>query len=197
MSNKTGKQEVYTITGAKFPNQSISSATVAADFSKNGFRLPMEAQWEYAARGGNPNNTTEWNYTYSGGNTLNIVAWNYNNSGIPYSNAAVTHEVKQKQANALGIYDMSGNVCEWCWDICKLINNSILASPADGDEPIDGYVIDPLGVMVNTGDRFLRGGSVLARPENFAAIFPVTSRPNVEEYKTGKDFGIRICLPAE
>ena len=70
------------------------------------FRLPTEAEWEYAARGGNKSQ----GYKYSGSNTIGNVAWYTDNS------SSQTHDVKTKQANELGIYDMSGNVYEWCQD---------------------------------------------------------------------------------
>lgn len=70
------------------------------------FRLPTEAEWEFAARGGNNSN----NYMYSGSNDLNSVAWSDKNSG------SKTHPVGKKQANELGLYDMTGNVLEWCND---------------------------------------------------------------------------------
>lgn len=73
------------------------------------FRLPTEAEWEYAARGGNKGNKSQ-GYKYSGSNTIGNVAWYYSNSGNK------THDVKTKQANELGIHDMSGNVMEWCQD---------------------------------------------------------------------------------
>ena len=71
------------------------------------FRLPTEAQWEYAARGGNKSK----GYTYSGSNEIDEVAWYYDNNSD-----RTTHPVKTKAPNELGIYDMSGNVDEWCSD---------------------------------------------------------------------------------
>ena len=68
--------------------------------------LPTEAQWEFAARGGNYSKV----YNYSGGHSLNLVGWNRDNSG------GKVHIVAQKKPNELGLYDMSGNVYEWCRD---------------------------------------------------------------------------------
>jgi hypothetical protein len=80
---------------------------VSCDWNAVGYRLPSEAEWEYAARGG----LQTHGYTYSGSNTIDEAAWYY------YNSSSSTHQVGTKSPNELGIYDMSGNVREWCWDV--------------------------------------------------------------------------------
>lgn len=97
------------------------------------FRFPTEAEWEFAAKGGKKSQ----GYTYAGSNTIGDVAW-YTDSG------GKTHEVKKKKANELGLFDMSGNVWEWCADWYSSYNN--------------GAQTDPTG-PTSGSDRVYRGGS--------------------------------------
>ena len=129
------------------------------------FRLPTEAEWEYAARGGNKSNS----YKYSGSNTIGNVAWYWDNSN------SETHQVGTKSPNELGIYDMSGNVWEWCQDWY-------------GDYS-SGSQTNPIGSSSGSF-RVLRGGSW----NNRARLCRVSLRNYYFPDRGSYYFGFRLVL---
>ena len=126
------------------------------------FRLPTEAEWEYAARGGKSKG-----YKYSGSNTIDYVAWYNKNS------SSKTHAVKTKQPNELGLYDMSGNVWEWCSDWYGSYSSSAQTNPTG---PSSGSY------------RVLRGGSW----NNYAGDCRVASRSFDSPVYGGNYSGLRL-----
>ena len=131
------------------------------------YRLPTEAEWEFSARGGKSSK----GYTYSGSNDLNSVAWNIDNSG------SKTHAVGGKQANELGVYDMTGNVWEWCSDWYGTYNSYSETNPTGASS---GQI------------RVLRGGSWDSDADFFRTAFRDGSYP-ASRFNNG---GFRLVLPA-
>ena len=149
------------------PVEKVSWHDANAYAKKVGKRLPTEAEWEYAARGGNKSK----GYAYSGSNDLDAVAWYNNNSG------SKTHPVAQKQPNELGLYDMSGNVWEWCSDWYD--EGYYSGSPQT----------DPQGS--NSGkSRVLRGGSWFSND----LICRVANRGRLNPDHRNSYYGFRLVL---
>ena len=140
---------------------------ILADHLPNGyqFMLPTEAQWEYAARGGNKSK----GYKYSGSNTIDNVAWYTDNS------SSQTHDVKTKQANELGIYDMSGNVVEWCQDRYGSYSSGSQTNPTG---PLSGSL------------RVLRGGSWNSNARSCRVSYRINTYPD----SSSICLGLRLSL---
>jgi formylglycine-generating enzyme required for sulfatase activity len=130
LSDMEGFGKVYTINGS----------SVTADITQNGYRLPTEAEWEYAARGGKQAK----GYTYSGSNDIGQVAWYDGNSG------KTTHAVGTKAANELGLNDMSGNVWEWCNDWYGNYGSGAQSDPMGASS--GGYRVDRGGGWSSSAD---------------------------------------------
>ena len=138
LSEADGYTKCYTITNMGYDGNHITSADVTCNFDANGYRLPTEAEWEYACRAG----TTTRFYTGDSDSDLGRAGWYSSNSG------STTHPVGEKEANAWGLYDMHGNVWEWCWD---WYSSSYYGGQPDPDS-------DPTGPGSGSY-RVIRGGS--------------------------------------
>ncbi|MFH2116340.1 MAG: SUMF1/EgtB/PvdO family nonheme iron enzyme, partial [Spirochaetota bacterium] len=138
-----GLTPVYTISNRNpesgYP---ITWATVTADLSKNGYRLPTEDEWEFAARGG----LASQHYAYSGSNLYEGVAW---------ASGGYHRTVGTKSPNELGLYDMSGNVWELCHDWLEY----------DGD----GIPVAPVGQISTAAAR--RGGCAMGTQDELVPVF--------------------------
>lgn len=129
------------------------------------FRLPTEAEWEFAARGGNKSNY----YMYSGSNDLGTVAW------CRETSIWTTHNVATKKPNELGIYDMSGNVAEWCADLYGVYSNEAQENPTG---PNNGYY------------RVARGGCW----DYDAGFCRSLARLSGETSNSSNRFGLRLAI---
>ena len=143
-------------------------ADVLSERTGKKFRLPTEAEWEYAARGG----IKSGNHKYSGSDNIDDVAWYVSNSDD------MTHEVGKKNANELGIYDMNGNVWEWCQDWYGEYSTSSYDNPTGP----------------KTGDfRIYRGGSYKEKAEYNRTSNRSFNRP---DFRYG-NIGLRVVMEVE
>lgn len=140
---------------------------VICDFSADGYRLPTEAEWEWAARGGK-------SYTYAGSNNIDEVAWYDKNT-----DGTGTRDVKSKKDNGYGLYDMSGNVSEWCWDWRD--SYSTISKDTDKTGPASGT------------KRCQRGGSYI----DVAALSEISYRTSIATYGRYNYCGFRVVRTAK
>ena len=143
------------------PISSSQWLTLKCDFTANGFRLPTESEWEFAARGGT-------DYLFSGSNNIDEVAWYGENSEVR------SHDVGTKLPNAFGLYDMCGNVSEWCWDIFAPVEPKDLSNSKG---PVSGTM------------RVKRGGCWLDDAKQCTVSFRSGSAPTA----AGSTLGFRVC----
>jgi formylglycine-generating enzyme required for sulfatase activity len=143
-----------------------SGDNITCDWNANGYRLPTEAEWEFAAKGGGKDYLIT---QYSGSNSVDAVAWYDANS------ERRTHPVGTKAANSLGIHDMSGNVWEWCWDWDGRYSSS--------------FQIDPRGPATGVS-RIVRGGSWDFGASLTSSVARARNKPN-----DSTDMGIRLVRP--
>jgi formylglycine-generating enzyme required for sulfatase activity len=160
LSDSAGLDRVYIVDGT----------SVTADFSKNGYRLPTEAEWEYAARSGG-HDDQKWSGTNSE-SALGDYAWFRDNSYTWVdTHAEGTKTVGTRLANDLGIYDMSGNVWEWCWDIFGTYPSTSQTDPTGSttgsERVIRGGAWTAEDLDCRNSNRLSRGPTWVARDVGF------------------------------
>lgn len=155
---------VYTIVFDSLVGSETMQFTIPVywDLSANGYRLPTESEWEYAARGG------ENQFVFAGGNAVGSVAWYSANTVTPYG----CRDVGTKGANQWGIYDMSGNVWEWTWDISNFYPTLPVVN-----------AIGPPGTWQN--QRSARGGSYVSFSESVRVAARGAENPGLRQKVTG------------
>jgi hypothetical protein len=159
LSEREGLVPVYSVNGTTYRSGNFGlsgSSVIQISRSANGYRLPTEAEWEWAARGG----VNSQGYSYSGANNPSAVGWNFDNSsGAPLNlrDGRGTWPVGLKIPNELGIYDMTGNVFEWCENL------------VEGSDSLEVWALSESGKLAPVG-RFYDLGFRLARNVELSSI---------------------------
>lgn len=160
LSTKNGLTPVYAKRGPSY----------VCNFDANGFRLPTVAEWEFAAHGGKKSK----GYKYAGASDLELISWNVENS------EARPHAYGSKYQNELGLFDMSGNVWEWCWDFYDENHNKGVKN---------GMVSDPNATGPRRGEkRIVKGGSWDSKQSFLRISNKVATLPG----KTYEFYGFRL-----
>ncbi|MCL2792673.1 MAG: SUMF1/EgtB/PvdO family nonheme iron enzyme [Spirochaetaceae bacterium] len=158
----------------------ITGGTINVDFTKRGYRLPTEAEWEFAARGGH---NSPGGFIYSGSNDPTLVAW-YNTT-VATQGAGATQTVGRMQPNALGIYDMSGNISEWVWDVFASYNSSYYTTSADRFINPRGPSIDQAYHGALSHQRVRRGGAWSNAVSNVRSVVRMSDTPDTATWVNG------------
>ena len=163
-----------------------SNGGIRLDLFANGYRLPTQAEWEYLARGG----LSGTQYIYSGSDNNNEVAWNANNSGDNGgTNNKKTHEVKTLKCNTFGLYDMSGNVWEWCWDWAGSIINA--STPVTGPSSMPEFEGDPYAFRVGYGGSYFWNELKICNAEEN----PPSFRSDERGFRVVRSAGVQPVTP--